>query len=272
MQFIREFLAEYEQEASGGGTSGGSRGGMSGRGIGGDFNHGGGCEDNVGDKGMGDIRGRSRGIGSGIGDGGDIRGGNNGIGVQNNLFSGRDLVRHELCGKLVSNLFSSKSLRERLSKKSIAGILVGLLCGPPTLRVTTSAQSVRTCILDFNNTRAPTVLTRTYIYAMKNLRVIRIGDLDMSTSFRNRCAKLLRCTGFRGVAIGKPNLIPCWGDCTFAQLSPSALSRALRASRATDILVVSSRHSGRELSMHRRDLLIFSPRVSITLDALVALV
>lgn len=40
-------------------------------------------------------------------------------------------MRHELCGKLVSNLFSSKTLRERLSKKPVAGILVGLLCGPP---------------------------------------------------------------------------------------------------------------------------------------------
>lgn len=44
---------------------------------------------------------------------------------------GRDWVRHELCGQLVSNLFSSKTLRERLSKKPVAGILVGLLCGQP---------------------------------------------------------------------------------------------------------------------------------------------
>lgn len=44
---------------------------------------------------------------------------------------GKDWVRHELCGQLVSNLFSSKTLRERLSKKPIAGILVGLLCGQP---------------------------------------------------------------------------------------------------------------------------------------------
>lgn len=43
----------------------------------------------------------------------------------------KDWVRHELCGQLVSNLFSSKTLRERLSKKPVAGILVGLLCGQP---------------------------------------------------------------------------------------------------------------------------------------------
>lgn len=162
MQFIREFLAEYEQEASSGCTSGGSRGGMSGRafgsgGTGGDFNHGGGCEDNKGSAGVGDTRGRGQGIGSGIGGGGDVKCGN--IGVEDNVFGGHDWVRHELCGKLMSNLLSSKSLRERLSKKSITGILVGMLCGPPTPRVTTSAQSVRTYILDFQNTRARSVLT-----------------------------------------------------------------------------------------------------------------
>lgn len=66
-------------------------------------------------------------------DGGGLGGGGAGSGGGGNSSSrGRDWVRHELCAKLVSNLFSSKTLRERLSKKPIAGILVGLLCGPPT--------------------------------------------------------------------------------------------------------------------------------------------
>lgn len=84
------------------------------------------------------------GVGGGVAVGGGSGGGVGG-GGSDNPSRGRDWVRHELCGKLVSNLFSSKSLRERLSKKPVAGILVGLLCGPPPRysRPPPSAQSVR---------------------------------------------------------------------------------------------------------------------------------
>ena len=120
VQVLREFLSEYEHEASGGGhstggTLGGSRGG-GGMGLG----------DSGGDSSETDDRGMDEdNVSSGGGGGGG--GGTSG----ESSSRGRDWVRHELCGKLVSNLFSSKTLRERLSKKPVAGILVGLLCGPP---------------------------------------------------------------------------------------------------------------------------------------------
>ena len=113
-------MSEYEHEASGGGhstggTLGGSRGGTGGvMGLG----DGGADGNDIDDRGMDEdnVAGGRLGGGGGGGGGGG---------------AGRDWVRHELCGKLVSNLFSSKTLRERLSKKPVAGILVGLLCGPP---------------------------------------------------------------------------------------------------------------------------------------------
>ena len=145
MQVLREFLSEYEQEASGGHTAGTSRGvgalgvilGNSARiGLGSGLDGGDAEDAGKGDKkGAGGAAGASSGA-SGGGGGGDAGGGgvggSGGGGSGSELhFRGRDWVRHELCGMLVSNLFSSKTLRERLSKKPIAGILVGLLCGPP---------------------------------------------------------------------------------------------------------------------------------------------
>lgn len=141
VQVLREFLSEYEHEASGGGhstggTLGGSRGG-GGMGLG----------DSRGDGSDADDRGMDEDnvAGGGMGGGG---GGNSG----ESSSRGRDWVRHELCGKLVSNLFSSKTLRERLSKKPVAGILVGLLCGPPirwnnggTNSAGSGSVSVHTC-------------------------------------------------------------------------------------------------------------------------------
>lgn len=138
MQVLREFLSEYEHEASGGGHStggilGGSRGGV---GMLGDSGNDGSDADG---RGMDEDGVAGGGVGGGGGTGGDTSS------------RGRDWVRHELCGKLVSNLFSSKTLRERLSKKPVAGILVGLLCGPPIRcnnGVTSSADSgsVRVCM------------------------------------------------------------------------------------------------------------------------------
>ncbi|CAN0262976.1 unnamed protein product, partial [Ectocarpus sp. 12 AP-2014] len=130
VQVLREFLSEYEHEASGGahstgGTLGGARGGSRGGSKGG--SRGGmGLADSDGlESADSDERGLDE-------DGGGMGGGGGGSGGGNSSSRGRDWVRHELCAKLVSNLFSSKTLRERLSKKPIAGILVGLLCGPPT--------------------------------------------------------------------------------------------------------------------------------------------
>lgn len=120
MQVLREFLSEYEHEASGGGHStGGALGGS--RGSGGmGLGDSGGDGSDADDRGMDEDNVASGGLGGGVG------------GTSGESSSrGRDWVRHELCGKLVSNLFSSKPLRERLSKKPVAGILVGLLCGPP---------------------------------------------------------------------------------------------------------------------------------------------
>lgn len=123
MQVLREFLSGYEHEASGGGHGGHGAGGI----LGGSRGGGGmGLGDSGGDGSDADDRGidEDNVAGGGMGGGG---GGASG----DSSSRGRDWVRHELCGKLVSNLFSSKNLRERLSKKPVAGILVGLLCGPP---------------------------------------------------------------------------------------------------------------------------------------------
>ncbi|CAM9232465.1 unnamed protein product, partial [Ectocarpus sp. 13 AM-2016] len=130
VQVLREFLSEYEHEASGGahstgGTLGGARGGSRGGSKGGSR---GGMSLADGD-GLESADSDERGLDQ---DGGGMGGGGGGSGGGSSSSRGRDWVRHELCAKLVSNLFSSKTLRERLSKKPIAGILVGLLCGPPT--------------------------------------------------------------------------------------------------------------------------------------------
>lgn len=139
MQVLREFLSEYEHEASGGCTTGGHSG------HGGHGSGSGGGEMGLGDGPNGDIGDMD--IEDDDDEGGTIGGGNGsgGGGGGNSSSHGRDWIRHELCGKLVSNLFSSKSLRERLSKKPVAGILVGLLCGPPPRfnnKTRVSAQSV----------------------------------------------------------------------------------------------------------------------------------
>ena len=135
VQVLREFLSEYEQEASGGCASGTSGGvgplgvirGNSARGSRGNGLHG-----DTEDAGKGDKKGASGGIGGpGGANGGGGDAGGSGTGGSEIYSRGRDWVRHELCGMLVSNLFSSKTLREKLSKKPIGGILVGLLCGPP---------------------------------------------------------------------------------------------------------------------------------------------
>eukprot|EP00903_Cladosiphon_okamuranus_P019404 g17841.t1 len=120
VQVLREFLSEYEHEASGGGhTTGGTLIGS--RGAGGM---------GLGDSGGDGIDADDRGMDDDNVGGAEIGGGGGGTSGESSS-RGRDWVRHELCGKLVSNLFSSKTLRERLSKKPVAGILVGLLCGPP---------------------------------------------------------------------------------------------------------------------------------------------
>lgn len=145
VQVLREFLSEYEHEASGGGcaASSGSGGGGGRTGSSGSHNGGGLSESPGGDVDDGGMT-ADDGVGGGV-----AVGGGSGVGMGggggDNPSRGRDWVRHELCGKLVSNLFSSKSLRERLSKKPVAGILVGLLCGPPPRisRPPQSAQSVR---------------------------------------------------------------------------------------------------------------------------------
>lgn len=142
VQVLREFLSEYEHEASGGGGGvhgtntagglGGSRGGSnSGMGLGDGSAPDG--DDDFDERGLDEDNG-----GTGIGGGG---GGSGGGSVADKSSHGRDWMRHELCGKLVSNLFSSKTLRERLSKKPVAGILVGLLCGPPTRWITGKTNS-----------------------------------------------------------------------------------------------------------------------------------
>lgn len=143
VQVLREFLSEYEHEASGGGHStggplGGSRGG-GGMGLG----------DSGGDGSDADDRGMDEDSvsGGGMGGGG---GGTSGESPSR----GRDWVRHELCCMLVSNLFSSKTLRERLSKKPVAGILVGLLCGPPirwnnSVMNSAGSRSVSACVGDY---------------------------------------------------------------------------------------------------------------------------
>ncbi|CAM9498965.1 unnamed protein product, partial [Scytosiphon promiscuus] len=88
-----------------------------------------------------------------MGGGGGGGGGGSGGGSSADKSShGRDWVRHELCGKLVSNLFSSKTLRERLSKKPVAGILVGLLCGPPARWINSKTNSAGTSRSSSNNT------------------------------------------------------------------------------------------------------------------------
>lgn len=141
VQVLREFLSEYEHEASGGGhTTGGNLGGSRGSG-------GMGLGDSGGDGSDADDREMDDGN---VGGGGMGMGGGGGGTSGENSSRGRDWVRHELCGKLVSNLFSSKTLRERLSKKPVAGILVGLLCGPPirwnTVTHSAGSGSVRTSV------------------------------------------------------------------------------------------------------------------------------
>lgn len=146
VQVLREFLSEYEHEASGGCAAGGSRGGGSGhesvgsRGSTGCGTDRGEADGNPDDGSMDDEDARSGAVSG--------RRGGSGKSNEDNPSRGRDWTRHELCGKLVSNLFSSKSLRERLSKKPVAGILVGLLCGPPARfnRTAHSAESVSSAV------------------------------------------------------------------------------------------------------------------------------